>query len=419
MTSHGFHRAFSCALSFAFALACSRDEMTAPPAHDHAAMSRESAPAPAAGEPAASTTPSPDDAISHWTCPMHPSVHEADPGKCPICGMQLVPVTKREAQSGEVRLDDSQREHAGIRLTPAETGQLRLAVRALGRVVPDESGLSDVTSRVAGFVGRVHVRTASEPVRAGDVVATLFAPELIAAQSELQQSLRAGERGSALADAARARLRRLGVAEVDLLAIERAAAPLEQVPVRAPTSGFVVAKDVVDGAPVEPGARLLRIAPSERLWIEAEVFESELALVANGATARVTLPGSSAPPLEARVSFVSPVLSAETRTGRVRLELPNDAGRLRSEGWAEVSIDVARAARVLVPSTAVLYTGPRRIVFVELDDGRLSPREVTVLASDGERTEIASGLAVGEQVVSSGVFLVAAESRLRATLAKW
>lgn len=420
----------SLALGLGIALGCSEDTaLGPPPAHDHAAAGHVVPPPDDAGSgstaapedhaAAGHAAASDDDAISHWTCPMHPSVHEAHPGACPICGMQLVPVTKREARSAEIRIDDGARVQAGIRLVAAESGRLQLAVRAPGRVVPDESGLADVTARVAGFVGRVHVRAMGESVREGDVVATLFAPELVAAQSELQQSAREGARGTGLAAAARARLQRLGVADVDVRAIERAGAPLEQVPVRAPTAGFVTSRDVVDGAPVEPGTRLLRIAPSRRLWVEAEVFEPELALVAAGATAHVRLPGAEEAPLDGRVSFVSPVISPESRTGRVRIELANDAGRLRSEGWAEVRIDVARGEHVLVPVAAVLYTGERRIVFVEPAPGRLAPRDVTIGASDGERTEITSGLAPGERVVASGVFLVAAESRLRAATARW
>lgn len=416
------HQAVSVALlSTALAIlltgaACSRDEATAPPAHDHAAMSR-GATAPAAeisggaGETLHSdhAANSDEEDISHWTCSMHPSVHEQKPGKCPICGMTLIPVKKTAGTSGEFPLDDAHAAAAGIRFGVAERGQLRMSIRAPGRVVPAESELTDVALAVGGFVRALNVPAVGERVTAGERLFSLYGPELVAAQAELIRSARSG---GVLADTARARMRRLGIAASDVDDIARRADPLEAVPVRAPFSGFVIEKNIVEGGAVAPNERLVRIAASQRMWIEAELFAPELASVTAGASGTVRL-DDGGPLLDATVSFVSPMMSAQTRTGRVRLAIDNDAGRLRPEGWAVVEITHVRPEHLLVPVDAVVHSGERRIVFVAREGGRISPREIQTGASDRERIEVLSGIEAGERVVASGTFLVASESRLR------
>jgi Cu(I)/Ag(I) efflux system membrane fusion protein len=403
--------------------ACSRDETGPPPVHDHAAMSS-GAVAPPAPERAADASTlhaehadhaanADEQEISHYTCSMHPSVHEPKPGKCPICGMTLVPVKKSEATSGDVQIEDKRAAAVGIRFAVAERGSLRVSIRAPGRVVPAESELTDVALAVGGFVRELRVKAVGERVAAGDLLLTLYGPELVAAQAELIRSTRSG---GALADAAHARLRRLGIAAIDVEAIARRGVALEAVPVRAPISGFIIEKNVVEGGAVAPGERLLRIAASQRMWIEAELFAPELASVTPGAAGTVRL-DDGGPPLDATVSFVSPVLSAQTRTGLVRLALNNAEGRLRPEGWAEVEIASMRSEHTLVPVDAVVHSGVRRIVFVAGAAGRFSPRDVTTGASDRERVELLSGVEAGERVVASGTFLIAAESRLRSGLA--
>jgi Cu(I)/Ag(I) efflux system membrane fusion protein len=188
---------------------------------------------------------------------------------------------------------------------------------------------------------------------------------------------------------------------------------------RAPASGYVIEKNVVEGGAIEPGMRLFRIAPLDRVWIDAELQESEFEAVAVGDDALVSLPFLPGKKLEARVAYVYPYLQGDTRTARVRLQLANPGLVLRPDMYANVELKVDRGERLLVPDSAVIYAGKRRVVFVDLGDGRLEPRDVELGLGNGDVHEVVSGLEPGEQVVVSGNFLVAAESRLKSALEQW
>jgi Cu(I)/Ag(I) efflux system membrane fusion protein len=329
---------------------------------------------------------------------------------------------------GEVRLDPGRLQRIGVRSALVEQAELEPVVRAAGRVVADETALVDVTLRVAGFVGTLEVGALGARVERGQVLLTLYSPELYAAQQEWLQALRsqgaargtsAPDRADALARAARNRLRLWGVADPDLDAIARAGAPLEHVPVRSPASGFVLEKNVVAGSAVAAGERLLRIAPLDRVWVEAEVYESELGLVRAGGPVTVTLPSAPGRTWDGKIDWVYPTLTAETRTARVRIELANPDLGLRPDMWANVELRAPRGLRTLVPESAVLHAGERSFVFLDLGGGRFRPRRVEVGLRSGERVEILAGLEPGERIVTSGTFLIASESRLRAALEQW
>ncbi len=394
-----------------------------------AACGEQTASTPAAAhQHAAGSTPDDPDAISHYTCPMHPSVRAAEPGRCPICGMELVAVKRDEAQSGAVRVDSERLQRIGVRFANVERAPLVRTIRAAGTVAWDETRLVDVSLRVRGWVRELYADALGERVRAGDPLFTLYSPELYAAQVEYLDALRSrasargGEapaRADALVRAARERLRLWDLAEADVTELARRGTPLEAVPVRAGASGFLLEKNLVEGAAIEPGVRLLRIAPLDRVWIDAQVFESDAPLVAVGQKARVRLPGPGGRALDARVAYVYPSLDAGTRTVRARLELPNPELELRPETWVEVELFVDLGERVLVPTSAVIHAGAKRVVFVERGDGRLEPRRVETGSSGEDRTEIVSGLEPGERIVASGNFLIAAESRLASALSQW
>jgi Cu(I)/Ag(I) efflux system membrane fusion protein len=367
------------------------------------------APAPPPGtEPAAS---------AH--APGHEHAHGPEAGAAPP------PAAARDA---DVRIDEARRRQIGIRSAPVELGPFEQVVRATGRVTVDESALVDVSLRVRGWVTSLRANAVGVAVARGEVLLTVYSPELYAAQQEYLLALRsqkgardstAGDRVDGLVRAARTRLRLFDVSDADIAALARDGRPLEAVPVRSPVAGFVVEKDVVQGAAVEAGARLLRLAPSDRMWIEAQIPEDEQRLVAVGQRASVSFSAEPGRAREATVTFVSPTLDPGTRTARVRLELPNEGGALRPDAFANVELRVPRGERLLVPASAVVYAGPRRVVFVDLGDGRLRPTEVVLGSGDGERVEVVSGLEAGQRVVVSGNFLVAAESRLKSALESW
>jgi Cu(I)/Ag(I) efflux system membrane fusion protein len=195
--------------------------------------------------------------------------------------------------------------------------------------------------------------------------------------------------------------------------------PLENVAFSARESGFVIEKDVVEGATVEPGMRLYRIASLDKIWIEADVYEADFTRVRVGQKASVTLDYLPGKTYEARVAYVYPYLNAETRTGRVRLELVNRKFELRPGMYANVQLDSDLGPRLQIPASAIVYTGPRRLVFVDLGDGRFRPQEVKVGAQSNGMSEVLSGLKAGEQVAVSGVFLIAAEARISTAGQYW
>ncbi len=201
--------------------------------------------------------------------------------------------------------------------------------------------------------------------------------------------------------------------------LESAGTPSEEIPILSPASGFVIEKNVVEGASVDAGMRLYRIAALDRVWIEAEVYEADLPRVRVGQHATVTLdylPGKS---YAARSTYVYPYLDSMARVGKVRVELANERGELRPGMYASVTFLSDAEPRLQVPVSAVVYTGPRRLVFVDQGEGRFSPREIRVGREANGNYEVLEGLAAGERVATSGVFLIAAEARISSAAKYW
>ena len=333
-----------------------------------------------------------------------------------------------ERHPAEFALAPERVQRIGVRTTKAERVPLATSIRALGLITWDETALHDVSLKVRGWVGELEVDAVGDPVAKGQVLFTLYSPELHAAQEEYLQALRsqarardtgAPDRADYLVRAARNRLHLWDVADADLDALAKRGTPREQVPIRAPRAGYVVEKNVVEGSGIEPGQRLYRIAPLDQVWIEAEVYETEVGLIAPGQAATVELPYAPGARLEARVAYVHPALSRESRTARVRLELANPGHALRPDMYAHVRIQVDHGERLVVPPSAVLHTGERSFVFRALGEGRFRPQEVSVGLQTDEQVEILAGLEPGDAVVSSATFLIASESRLRAALEQW
>ena len=379
-----------------------------------------------AGSTSAAPAAPAGDEISHYTCSMHPSVRRAEPGKCPICNMDLVPVTREQAEDGGVVLAPEQQQLIGVRMSVVETRPVASEIRAVGRVAFDETRLEDVTVKYGGTIGRMYVEETGQPVRKGQTLFTLYSPELYAAQQEYlvalasqrtAQGTAAPDRADYLVRAARQKLRLWDVSESQVRQLASSGKADQQIAVLAPASGYVVEKDVVEGAAVQPGMRLYRIAALDRVWVEAEVYESELPRVRIGQRATVTLPYQPDQEFHGRVSRVLPTLNPESRTGKVRIELANRSGAagpmLRPDMYADVALESQQREALMVPESAVLYTGPRRLVFLDAGEGRFQQREVRLGTRSGNFYEVLGGLQEGDRVVTSGNFLVDAEARLQ------
>jgi Cu(I)/Ag(I) efflux system membrane fusion protein len=366
--------------------------------------------------------------VDHYTCSMHPSVKQSGPGKCPICGMTLIPVMKEQREQGIVTIDDARRQLIGVRTGAVVEGPLRRSFRAVGQVAYDESKLADVTLKVQGFITRLFVSQTGQRVATGQPLFSFYSPELYNAQQDFLLANRSAP-GTApatastprmdLGRAARQRLHLLGLSDGQIANLEKSGAPMENVTIFSPASGFVIEKNVVEGAAVDPGMRLYRIAALNKVWVEADVYEGDLGHVKVGQSATVTLdyfPGRS---YGAKVAYVYPYLDPKNRTGRVRVELANKDLDLRPGMYASVELAADAQPKLQVPSSAVVYTGPRRLVFVDLGQGRFRPQEIRVgLQADG-MYEVLEGLRAGEVVATSGVFLIAAEARISTAAKYW
>jgi Cu(I)/Ag(I) efflux system membrane fusion protein len=336
-----------------------------------------------------------------------------------------IPVRRDEQRSGVVTLDDGRQQEIGLRTGVVARRPLAERITTVGRVVYDESRLHDVSVKFAGWIGRLYVDQTGQRVRRGQTLFTLYSPELYGAEQEFLSALAsqraarataAPDRADYLVEAARQKLRLWDLGDGEIRRIAARGAAEKEVPIASPAAGVVIEKDVVQGASVQPGMKLFRIAGLDRVWIEAEVYEADLGRVMPGAPATVTLRALPGRQLHGRVTLVEPALAAETRTARVRIELQNPAGAagpdLRPDMDADVELFGAGRQVLVVPESAVLYTGPRTIVFVDLGGGRFRPREVRLGAKSAGAYEVVAGLREGDRVVTSGNFLLDAESRL-------
>jgi membrane fusion protein, copper/silver efflux system len=333
------------------------------------------------------------------------------------------------AQAGDARpvmLDAEGARRIGVAYATVEAGPLSRTVRTVGTVAYDETRLVDVTPRIEGWVERLFVDFTGAPVRRGQPLMTVFSPMLVAAQEELILAARlarttpvgpAGDNARELLDAARHRLANWDLAAEDIERIEAAGVPERTVTLRSPATGIVVEKSVVEGTRIMPGMNLYRIADLSVAWIEGEVFEQDLGVVRAGREATVTFDALPGQPFTGRITYVYPTVAPDTRTGRIRIELPNPRLELKPGMYANVSLDVPlHLAGLHVPRGAVLSTGTRSLVFVQHADGSLVPHEITIGQAAGDHVEILAGLKEGDVVVASASFLVDAESNLGAAM---
>lgn len=374
-------------------------------------------------DPVVGEDEAPPAGISHYTCPMHPSVKQPGPGQCPICSMDLTPVTNEEVESGVILVDAQRRQLIGVKSGRVERKALTVTIRPVGKVVYDETRLADVSVKYKGWIRTLHVDEPGQRVKKGQTLFTLYSPELYTAQAEFLAAYRSraasGGRADYLVEAARQRLHLWDVAGWQIDQLAERDKPWEAMPIVSPASGYVIEKDVVEGSSVEPGQRLYRIAALDQVWVEAEVYESELPYVREGQKAVVTLPYVPGKEFEGKVAFVYPFLDGATRTGKVRIELANADLALKPDMYANVTLHADLGTRVAVPESAIVYAGPRRLVFLDLGEGRLQPKEIEVGAKAGGWVEVLSGLEEGDTVVTSANFLIAAESRLKSATELW
>jgi membrane fusion protein, copper/silver efflux system len=307
---------------------------------------------------------------------------------------------------------------------------VKKTIRTVGRVLYDERRISAVSLRVGGWVEELRLKAVGDPIKKGQPILSIYSPDLLEAQKNYLLALAVqpaaghpehGTGESPLAQSlrsARDRLLLWGLTEGQLKEIEAAKEPRTRVEILSQVEGVVIEKSIVQGAYVETGKDLFRIADLSSVWIEIDLHQPDLPLVKVGDKVKVTLPSSPGETFDETVAYISPWLERESRTARARIEAPNPEGKLKPGMYATASIECDLGEALAVDEDAILDTGARQIAFVEKGDGVLEPREVKIGARADGLVVVLEGLEEGEKVVTSANFLIDSESKIKAALSQ-
>jgi len=349
--------------------------------------------------------------VLYWYDPMVPNERYPGPGKSSM-NMDLLPKYADEGGAGGVTVSPVVMQNLGIRMARVTVRDIAATVRAVGRVQFDERLISEVQTLTPGFVESLSVRAEGEPIGSGRVVAQVYSPELLAAQNEYKALLTMRSPVSAsLRQAARSRLRLLGLPEGSVRRLERGGAPQRTYAVVSRTSGIVTKIGARPGAQVTPGQSILTVSGQSRVLIVADVPEASLGDVRIGQPAEIAFPAYGGEVRRGVVDYIYPSLNSQTRTAQLRITLSNPGLRLKAGMFANVTLQGAGGMATVVPSEAVIDTGRRQVVIVRRS-GSFVPQEVQVGHDYAEWTQILAGLRPGEEVVASGQFLIDSEASL-------
>jgi Cu(I)/Ag(I) efflux system membrane fusion protein/cobalt-zinc-cadmium efflux system membrane fusion protein len=371
---------------------------------------------------------------AYWKAPMDPTYVRDAPGKSPM-GMDLVAVCADESDElpeGTVRINPGMIQNMGVRMVRVERRDLSRVVRAVGRVGYDERLVEHVHIKVQGWIEKLYVMFEGEMVERGQPLLELYSPELVSTQEELLIAARYRDAtgdspfpdvkrgGDDLFEATRRRLALWDIPDRDIDRLLDRGIVRKTLTLYAPTRGVVTHLMVRKGMEVGANDNLYTIADLSRVWVYADVYEYELAWIAEGQRGVVELSYLPGVALEGVVTYIYPYLDPKTRTARVRLELDNPGGVLKPDMFANVSIEAETRKSVLaVPEEAVIRSGRRNLIVVALGDGRFQPRDVTLGLDTGDGwLEVRGGLRESEQVVTSGQFLIDSESKLQEAVQK-
>lgn len=403
---------------------------------------------------------------SFYTCSMHPHVQQPEPGKCPICFMDLIPVSENApASSGhahELHLSEHARKLAEVETATVERRYVETSVRLTGKVEYDETRLSTITARVPGRLDRLFVDYTGMPVRKGDHLALLYSPELLAAQQELIQA----SSSESLQGIARDKLLLYGLTQEQIDQLEKSKTPSDQLTLYSPTTGVVIKKTGVEGMYVQTGTSIYTVADLSNVWIMLDAYESDLALLQYGQSVAISTEAYPGETFNGTVTFISPILDEQTRTAKVRVKMPNAEMRLKpgmfvravaqvklAEDGITKAIDLSgkwicpmhpeeladekglcsvcemdlvdpatlgglpasgTKLPLIIPASAALLTGKRAIVYLQTQEGVYIPRKIELGRRAGDYYIVKSGLNEGDIVVSKGAFKIDSEIQIQA-----
>jgi len=334
---------------------------------------------------------------------------------------------EEEAPTVEIPLDKQQM--IGVKTVEVMEHQLKKVIRTVGRIEYDERRLATVNMKFEGWIEKLYADYSGKYVKKGMPLAEIYSPELLATQQEFINSLKwvrnngdadnasmksmLSKDAQSLVEAARQRLKFWDISDEQIKKIQESGNPVRTMTLYSPVSGYVVQKMAFQGMRAMPGEKLFDIADLSTVWIVADVYENELALVKQGQRAMISLSYFPGREINAVIDYVYPVLSAETRTAKVRFTVPNPGMQLKPQMFTNVEITIPVGKKLAVPAEAVLDTGTRQVVYVEKGDGYFEPRQVKTGAKVEGMVEILVGLNQGEKVASSAIFLIDSEAQLK------
>jgi RND family efflux transporter MFP subunit len=408
-----------------------------------------------------------------YTCGMHPQVIQDHPGNCPICGMKLTPIRKQSGSAdasappgerkikyykstmmpGEVRqtpgkdsmgmdmepvyeddaaaaesriiaIDSVTIQNMGIRTATVRRGPLRRTIRAVGVVDYNETTLGDVTTKFKGWIEKLYVNATGQLVMRGDPLFEIYSPELYSAQVEYLLAASSATNGTPGAEGIRTsaltKLKFYDISDAQIAELEKMRQPQKTLRILAPQDGFVTEKLVVEGQMVDAGMKIYRLADLGLVWVQADIYEQDLAYIKLGQEATVTLSYLPDREFRGRVTYIYPNVDEKTRTARVRMEFHNPGYFLKPGMFATVqAMSELEPSALLIPDMAILRSGEKTTVFVALDGGKFDPRTVTLgPQAEDDNYQVLSGVREGERIVTSGQFMLDSESQLREAIQK-
>jgi Cu(I)/Ag(I) efflux system membrane fusion protein/cobalt-zinc-cadmium efflux system membrane fusion protein len=384
--------------------------------------------------PAAPATPA-ERTIKYWRAPMDPTYIRDKPGKSPM-GMDLVPVYEDEdtpTPPGFVQIDPAFVQTIGVQTADVKRADIPLTIRTVGTLGYDDQQVSWVTTKYDGWIEKVYVNYVGEKVTKGQKLFEIYSPQLVTTEKDYLQAIAYARelstqpypdiaaRARSLVDSARQRLKYWDISDEQIAALERTREPLRTLAVVSSVNGVVVQKmdQALEGMFVKAGMNLYKIADLSSIWVSAEVFENQAPWLRLGQRATIEPAYEAGRAYTGRVRYIYPYLSDKTRTLKVSIELPNPGMALRADMYVNVTMNVPAARHVLtVPSDAVIRTGTRDVVVLDLGQGRFQARDVALGVTGQGLTEVTKGLAEGDRVVVSAQFLIDSESNLREAIRK-
>ncbi|MFN3759220.1 MAG: efflux RND transporter periplasmic adaptor subunit [Algoriphagus aquaeductus] len=356
-----------------------------------------------------------------WTCSMHPQIKLGEPGDCPICGMDLIPAAQASSGSDNPMVFEMTPE--AVALAQIHTtkiggsngsGELFLT----GKIQADERENAAITAKFPGRIEKLFVTFTGEQVKAGQRLATVYSPELLTAQRELLEAVKSKSTFPQLYAAAKEKLKLWKLTDSQITEIEQSGAVREQFDILADQSGVVTQRNIAVGDYVSTGSVLFNVVNLNKLWVLLDAYESDLPLLSTGNEISFTVAGMPEENFKARISFIDPLMNANTRAASVRAEITNSGGKLKPEMFVTAKIQTAMkpsSAGVTVPRTAVLWSGKRSVVYIKVPNSEtpgFEMREVTLGNRMGDKYLIESGLQAGEEIVTNGVFAIDAAAQL-------